>query len=75
MEQKEFKRVGGAWKKQDKNGKTFLSMSLEIDGKKRSFTVTQTKEKKTDKSPDYNVSEILSVTSLPKINLDPMEEF
>lgn len=52
----ENKRVGAGWIKQGKKEK-FISISLEIDGKKHSFTVFKNGFKKEFNHPDYVIYE------------------
>jgi len=51
--------VGAAWKRKDKNGNDYLSVSLDLGMLgKRSVVIYPIKpeEKKSDKSPDYRVT-------------------
>ena len=47
-------KLGALWKKE---GRDFMTGLLEIDGKKYRITVFPVKEKKSDKSPDYDIVE------------------
>ena len=53
--------IGAGWKKQDKNGKSYISISLDeellpltIDATKK-ISIFPINEKKSDKSPDFRV--------------------
>ena len=46
---------GGIWLKKDKNGKTYGSCNLEIDGKKIYFAMFKNDKKSSEKAPDYNL--------------------
>lgn len=64
----EYKNIGGAWKKTTKNGETYLSMSLDIEGLRQVakqaeadgyrnvvLRVFQNKFKKQDNHPDFTI--------------------
>lgn len=50
------KPCGGIWKKTAKNNKEYLSINIEIDGKKVYFNAFLN-EKKEGQQPDYHVHE------------------
>jgi uncharacterized protein (DUF736 family) len=51
--QNEF--IGALWNKQSAKGFSYMSGLIEIDGKKISIVLFKTREKKSDKSPDWNI--------------------
>lgn len=51
-----FKSIGGLWKKTSKNGASYLSGNVEIDGKKIRISVFPNKYKKKETSPDYTIN-------------------
>lgn len=66
-------KIGALWKKESSKGLEYFGGILEIDGKKHNIAVFATKEKKSDKSPDYeivlskkkNTSEIPTSSEIP----------
>ena len=53
--------IGAGWKKQDKNGKSYISVSIDeellpltIDASKK-ISIFPVTEKKSDKSPDFRI--------------------
>ena len=56
MAEKTFeKNVGGIWLRKDKNDKTWLSLSLEIDGEKKSFVAFKNDKGDNPNRPDYQI--------------------
>ena len=48
--------VGSGWKKESKDGGKYLSCVIQLPFiGEMNFTIFPTKEKKSDKSPDYNI--------------------
>lgn len=45
----------GLWNKVSKNGKTYASGKIEIEGKLYKITLFTNKKKKTEKSPDFSL--------------------
>lgn len=54
MEQKKDKSIGAIWQKQSAYG-TYLSISIEIDGVKHSYTAFANQYKEKDSQPDYRI--------------------
>lgn len=54
MEPKKDKSIGAIWQKQSSYG-TYLSISIEIDGVKHSYTAFQNQYKDKDNQPDYRI--------------------
>ena len=48
---------GAVWKKTNDFGE-YLSISIEIDGKKYNLQAFPVKEKRSDKSPDYRIKQV-----------------
>jgi hypothetical protein len=58
MNMEKQKKVGAIWKKTASNGGEFLSISLELDGKKLSFVAFPNGFKQPgDKKPDFEIKE------------------
>ena len=50
------RNCGGVWEKTSKKGEPYLSMSIEIDGKRVAFTAFKNKHKEPgDNKPDWSV--------------------
>jgi len=50
----EKKDIGAIWIMKSRNGKNYLSMSIEIDGEKRQFVAFKNHKRK-DTHPDYRI--------------------
>lgn len=51
----ENKKIGALWTKHGKSVKEFYTGDIEFDGKKLSIVIWPTREKKTEKSPDFTI--------------------
>ena len=50
------KNIGGIWKRKTHDGQDMLSISIEIDGTKRSFVAfTNSYKQEGDNKPDYSI--------------------
>lgn len=61
-------KVGAFWKHVDKNGKQYLSGTVELDGQKYPLAIFKNDFKKTNEHPDYNV--VLSEKGTPRHDPD-----
>lgn len=60
----EFKKsnsIGGGWKRKTKDNKPFISARIELAGVKHDVLLFPITEKKSEKSPDFNI-----ILSTPK---------
>ena len=49
-------KIGALWTKKTRNGGEFFSGTIELDGKQIRIVVWPTREKKSEKSPDYTIN-------------------
>ena len=49
------KKIGALWTKKTRNGGEFYTGSIELEGKQTRIVIWPTREKKTEKSPDYTI--------------------
>jgi uncharacterized protein (DUF736 family) len=49
-------KIGALWTKKTRNGGEFYSGMIELDGKQTRIAVWPTREKKSEKSPDYTIN-------------------
>lgn len=49
-------KIGALWTKKTRNGGEFFSGTIELDGKQVRIVVWPTREKKSEKSPDYTIN-------------------
>jgi len=49
-------KIGALWTKKTRNGGEFYAGMIELDGKQTRIVVWPTREKKSEKSPDYTIN-------------------
>lgn len=49
-------KIGALWTKKTRNGGEFLAGTIELDGKQTRIVIWPTREKKSEKSPDYTIN-------------------
>ena len=47
--------IGAIWVNKDKNGKTYWSWKIELDGKEHAFAIFKNHMKDKDSQPDYTI--------------------
>jgi len=61
-------KIGALWARQAKNGTRYFTGIIELDGKKTKIVIWPTKEKKSEKSPDYTIN--IDTYHKPEVNLN-----
>ena len=49
-------KIGALWARETKNGMRYFSGNIETDGKKIKIIIWPTREKKSERSPDYTIN-------------------
>jgi len=61
-------KIGALWARETKNGMRYFSGNIETDGKKIKIIIWPTREKKSEKSPDYTIN--IDTYHKPEVNLN-----
>lgn len=64
-------KIGALWARQTKNGAQYFTGTIELDGKKTKIVIWPTREKKSEKSPDYTIN--LDSYQKPEANTTPIQ--